>query len=163
MERQPHFCLECFALIAAEAQTCPICGRDQAQLRARDYHAKLLHALHHPLSEVRMRAIIALGLRGEPDAAQALADCALRHPVDVVEGLEIVRSLRLLQARSGRLEALENLARRHPAQAVRAAAARALADSSGEAEPHRLGDHGAHGATSTEKSAHENSSTDSKR
>ena len=36
-----------------------------------------------------MRAIIALGWRGEQEMAAALAECALRHPSDVVEGLEM--------------------------------------------------------------------------
>jgi hypothetical protein len=73
-----------------------------------------------------MRAIIALGWQGEPDAASALVDCALRHPVDVVEGLEIVRSLARIEGRHPGVGALERLLELHPAHAVRAAALRAL-------------------------------------
>lgn len=127
MQRQPHFCLECFALIPAEAQVCPHCGKDQERLRQKDYRAKLLHALQHPLSEVRMRAIIALGWQGEPDAASDLVECALRHPIDVVEGLEIVRSLARIESRYPGRGALERLMAQHPAHAVQEAAMRALA------------------------------------
>ena len=44
------------------------------------------------------------------------------------EGLEIVRSLTRLQAPDARREFLSQLARRHPARAVRAGAERALHD-----------------------------------
>lgn len=70
-----------------------------------------------------MRAIIALGWHGEAEAVPALVDCALRHPIDVIEGLEIVRSLSHIQTHH--LRALEVLAENHPAHAVRAAARRA--------------------------------------
>lgn len=134
VEQQPRYCLECFALIPAEARICPHCGEDQERLRERDYRARLLHALRHPLSEVRMRAIIALGWQGEPDAASALVECALRHPVDVVEGLEIVKSLARIEGRHPGLGALERLLKLHPAHAVRTAAIRALAVRAPETE-----------------------------
>lgn len=74
-----------------------------------------------------MRAIIALGLRGEVLAAEELAGCAVRHPIDVVEGLEIVRSLTHIAETTGQREALARIAWEHPAHAVRRAAAEALA------------------------------------
>lgn len=74
-----------------------------------------------------MRAIIALGLRGEAQAADALAACALRHPLDVVEGLEIVRSLRCIAELTGERQALTRIAHDHPGHAVRQAAEQALA------------------------------------
>lgn len=117
----PTYCPACFAQIPAEAAACPACGQDLARLSHRDYREKLLAALHHPLADVRLRAIIALGWRREPEAAQALAECALRHPIDVVQGLEVVESLRIIDGDPGR-EALERLARDHPAHAVRARA-----------------------------------------
>ncbi len=91
-------------------------------LRERDYREALLHALHHPLAEVRMRAIIALGLRGELETADALAEFALRHPTDVVQGLEIVHSLSCVRDTATRQRTLSSLALRHPAHAVRVAA-----------------------------------------
>jgi hypothetical protein len=70
-----------------------------------------------------MRAILALGLRGEENAADALVDCALRHPIDVVEGLAVVKALTRLGA-AGR-QALLKLAERDPAHAVRVSARQA--------------------------------------
>lgn len=84
-----QICLRCFHLIPVEAQTCPRCGADLTAFSAQNYADKLIAALDHPLSEVRIRAIIALGWRGEERAAQPLLDLALRHPVDVVEGLAV--------------------------------------------------------------------------
>ena len=110
------------------------------KLSERDYQTKLLHALLHPLSEVRMRAIIALGMRRNPIAADALFDCALRHPKDVVEGLEIVASLALLQPHSAGHAALCRLAARHPAHAVRSAAKKALLREPARDEPEERDD-----------------------
>jgi len=119
--------LACFHLIPAEERVCPYCGADLAAFSARDYRTKLLHALFHPLADVRMRAVIALGWRGEPETADDLAACALRHPSDVVAGLEIINSLvRLKEGKTAR-ESLSVLKERHPAHAVREGAARALA------------------------------------
>jgi HEAT repeat protein len=106
-----------------EVQVCPDCGADIAALSARDYADKLIAALHQPLADVRMRVIIALGWRGEARAAQPLLELTLRHPVDVVEGLAVVESLKKLGT-EGRI-ALSDLAQRHPAHAVREAAKKA--------------------------------------
>lgn len=119
---QQQFCPGCFALIPADAAICPACGQTIAAVDPADYREKLLRALHHPLSEVRMRAIIALGWRGEIVAVSALIECALHHPTDVIEGLEIVRSLRQIETKTGDPRGLLVLAERHPARAVRAAA-----------------------------------------
>lgn len=64
-----------------------------------------------------MRAILALGLRGETNAGDALVECALRHPGDVVEGLAVVATLIRL-GDSGR-DALARLGESHPAHVVR--------------------------------------------
>jgi len=120
VEDPQQICLACFHLISAAAQTCPYCGADLAAFSARDYVDKLIAALAHPLSEVRMRAIIALGWRGEVHAAQPLLDLALRHPVDVVEGLAVLDSLARMGV-EGR-GAMAALAERHRAHAVREAA-----------------------------------------
>ncbi len=123
-----NYCIHCFAEIAPEARQCPFCGVEfQEWARSLDYETRLIHALGHPLADVRMRAIIALGKRGDQQAAAALVRCALRHPIDVVEGLEIVDSVRRLRPGGVRSKALGCLARDHPAHAVRHAAAQALA------------------------------------
>jgi hypothetical protein len=90
---QSGYCPGCFALIDAGAERCPACGLDLARFGARDYRDKLRAALLHPLAEVRRRAIISIGWRRESEAAPSLVDCALRHPTDVVEGLQVVESL----------------------------------------------------------------------
>ncbi len=120
-----QYCGECFELFDADLVCCPRCGASDAMLGYRDYQQKLLHALEHPLAEVRMRAIIAIGLRGERSAAEALVDCALRAPGDVVEGLEVVRSLEAILAGTSDLAPLKRLAETHPAHAVQVAATRA--------------------------------------
>jgi HEAT repeat protein len=120
-----QFCAACFHLVPADATACPACGADLAALSARDYQDKLLAALHHPLSEVRMRAIIALGWRGEALAAEPLVRCALRHPTDVVEGLQVVESLARLRDAGVARQALHTLQAQHPAHAVRVAAGQA--------------------------------------
>lgn len=69
-----------------------------------------------------MGAILSLGRRADPTAATALTQCALAYPSDVVQALEIVRSLSRLAAGAERTAALEHLAEHHPAHAVRVAA-----------------------------------------
>lgn len=128
MNKHPGFCPACFAPLAQEADVCPACGARMAELSGRDYREKLVHALLHPLADVRMRAIIALGLRGEPETVEALVECALRHPIDVVAGQEIVHSLVQVKGTGVRQTALATLKARHSARAVRKGAERALTE-----------------------------------
>jgi hypothetical protein len=85
-------------------------------------------ALNRPAADVRMRAIIALGLRRESAAEQAFVGCALRHPNDVDAGLEVIPSLRRLGERNRKRGELSKLAHSHPAMSVRQAARRVLSD-----------------------------------
>lgn len=121
-----QYCGQCFAMYPTGDACCLRCGAPTAALSFRDYQEKLVHALEHPLADVRMRAIIALGLRGESKAVQALVDCALRHPTDVTEGLQIVHSLQAMLAGTGDLSSLERLTREHPGHAIQLAALRVL-------------------------------------
>ena len=73
-----------------------------------------------------MRAIIALGMRHESGTALPLAECALRHPLDVVGGIEIIYALKIFGTSIEGLHALEILANQHAAHAVRIAARIAL-------------------------------------
>ncbi|HUW00398.1 MAG TPA: HEAT repeat domain-containing protein [Gallionella sp.] len=127
MSEHPGFCLACFMPLPAEADICPVCGARMAELSKRNYREKLTHALLHPLADIRMRAIIALGLRGEPETADALVACALRHPTDVVQGMEIIHSLDQMKDATVRQAALSTVQAQHHAHAVREGAARALA------------------------------------
>lgn len=119
------FCPHCFTMIEVGAERCPVCGRDLQSWHAESYPARLMRALQHPLSDVRMRAIIALGLRHETAAEPALLQCAKDHPDDVIEGLEIAKSLRLIASRTGSDASLLALAGLHHAKAVIAAARKA--------------------------------------
>ncbi|ABU59951.1 MULTISPECIES: HEAT repeat domain-containing protein [Roseiflexus] len=118
------YCPLCFAEIGEDQQDapCPVCGATPDAWRRRDYTDRLIYALRHPNPEVRMGAIISLGNRREPRAAVPLAECALAHPVDVVQALAIVEAIRNLQASPERDEAL-NLLASHPARVVRRAVA----------------------------------------
>jgi hypothetical protein len=121
------YCPSCFAEVKAEEAICPQCRTDIAQwLDAHTYHERLIHALSHPISEVRMGSIIALGKRRDPRAARPLAECALAFPVDVVQGLEILEALARMPAGPEKQTALTRLTR-HPAGAVQKEAGRILA------------------------------------
>lgn len=128
MNEHPGFCLACFMPLPQEAETCPVCGARMAELSERNYREKLVHALLHPLADIRMRAIIALGWRGEPETADALVACALNHPLDVVQGLEIINSLEQMKDAMKRQTTLSILQAQHRAHAVREGARRVLAN-----------------------------------
>ncbi len=134
MNEHPGFCLSCFMPLSQEADACPVCGASMAELSGRHYQEKLVHALLHPLADIRMRSIIALGWRAEPETADALVACALRHPIDVVQNLEILRSLDRMKDETIRKTALSTLQARHPAHAVRESAARMLDSSQRKGE-----------------------------
>ncbi len=125
------YCLNCFALIPSEAEKCPLCAGSIAALSAQGYREKLLHALEHPLDDVRMRAIIAIRLRGDAEAVLPLAECALRHPLNLEEGIEIVRALEGFRLSSDGRRAMEMLANGHPAHAVRIVARQAMGKNKG--------------------------------
>ena len=127
MAEHQQYCGECFARFDAATDVCPHCGAVASRLSERDYDEKLLHALHHPLADVRLRAVIALGRRASADAAPAIVDCALHHPTDVVQALEIIDSLlRIAHSDAAAFAALARLVEEHPAAVVRNAAARIL-------------------------------------
>ncbi len=65
-----------------------------------------------------MGAIITLGNQRDERAALPLAQCALRHPIDIVQNLEILRSLRKLPCGTGRDAALAML-QNHPSRPIR--------------------------------------------
>lgn len=126
--RKLAFCPKCYAQISLDAEICPHCHTSLRAWQERAYAGRLIEALRHPLSEVRMRAIIALGWRGERAAEGPLVDCALRHPIDVIEGLEIVNSLRLIRDSGSDDTWLRYLELHHAARAVRTSAAEILHD-----------------------------------
>ncbi len=119
-----QYCTWCFAEIPLDAKVCPDCGTNlDDYARHTPYPDRLIHALHHPLSETRMGAIIALGKQADPRTIGALTDCALEHDGDVIEALEILRSLAQMPNVPSLRQALQRLAQDHPAHAVRVKAA----------------------------------------
>jgi Uncharacterised protein family UPF0547 len=59
------FCPKCYRQIPVDAEVCPYCGTSVHEWAKKIYSQRLIDALGHPLDDVRMRAIIALGLRSE--------------------------------------------------------------------------------------------------
>lgn len=116
------FCPACFATLPYGVERCTACGADLRQHDALSYSRRLVHALRHPLADVRLRVIVALGLKREVRAARALALTALRHPTDVIADLAIVGSLARMRDQARAWHALECLARGHPSRLIREAA-----------------------------------------
>ncbi len=119
------YCPNCFTMIPVGVSVCPICSVVISDISGMDFSDKLLHALEHPLDDVRMRAIIALGLRGEEGTALPMAECALRHPMNIEEGLEVVERLKNFAPFPEVFSALGILAN-HEAHAVQEAATKAM-------------------------------------
>ncbi|MCU0259741.1 MAG: hypothetical protein MUE78_01855 [Ilumatobacteraceae bacterium] len=132
-----YFCPACFAEVGSAAPVCLACGVTAADWEAdRTYTQRLVHALGHPVPTTRMMAILALKGRLEPDTAMPLALCAQAYPVDVVQGMEILRAIEALAADAPqRQAALRNLTT-HPSRLMRDRAAELLE------QPPRTGDPG---------------------
>lgn len=120
------FCPFCFEMMPVEAEQCPSCGGVPAEFDRLPYHQRLIAALHHPLDDVRMRAILALGKRRQPEAAEPLLDCALRFPTDVPQGAAIAEALMRIARWTRDREPLRRLAAEHGSVMVRNAAERWL-------------------------------------
>lgn len=120
------YCPVCGKALSYDASTCPNCAADITKWNAAGFVDKLVAALKHPLADIRMRAIIVLGNRREPRAAEPLLECALSHPTDVIEGLAIVDSLAKIREVTKSDAELKRLVVEHGARAVREAAKRAL-------------------------------------
>ncbi|MEY2341990.1 HEAT repeat domain-containing protein [Acidithiobacillus sp. IBUN Pt1247-S3] len=127
-----HYCPLCFAEIPVGSERCPACGRDiEYWERHTPYFERLLWALHNPHSEVRMGAILSLQHQGRAEAAEPLADCAMRFPVDVVQGLAVVDAITQLPESPEKQRALQTL-QSHAAHSVRNAAEKFCAATNGE-------------------------------
>lgn len=118
--------MNCFSLMPADADTCPVCGASVSEWQAHEFNEKLLHALDHPSNEVRARVIDILVRLHEPGTAIKLVECALRHPLDFSENQQIITALKDAEAFPDGRRALDILAQDHPSHAVRVAAEAAL-------------------------------------
>lgn len=115
------FCPRCFVELNPATVSCPYCGADIENWRAQPFGERLIHALGHPLSDVRMAEIEALGRRGDAGAALPLVQCALANPLDVVQGMAVLRALAGMRHDESWDAAVASLAH-HPARAVARAA-----------------------------------------
>lgn len=98
-----------------------MCGVDSKEwVQRHTYTSRLIHALDHPISEVRMAAVISLGNRGDATASLPLVHCALKHPTDIALAMEITNALKKLPIGPERAEAI-TLLKTHPAHAIRQA------------------------------------------
>lgn len=125
-----YYCPLCFAEIPPDVERCPACGGSLVEWQLHPYTERLMQALGHPHSEVRMGVIIALGGRADPATAAVLTQCAFAYPNDVVQALEIVHSLSRFAVSPERTAALKRLVEHHPAHATRVAATEVLNGSS---------------------------------
>ena len=116
------FCPTCFRDLAPGETVCSACGTDvRAWTRETPVDARLIQNLQHPDAGVRLAAVVSLGDRQAPDAAQPLVESALAHPDDIMQGLETAVALARLPLGDPRTAGLTRL-QEHPAEAVRAAA-----------------------------------------
>lgn len=104
-----------------DVEICQSCNiRVKEWTAQKSYTERLIHALNHPISEVRMGAIISLGKLKQVKAAIPLAQCAFERPIDVVQGLEIANALKQMNFEPEVEQALKMLFK-HPARAIRRA------------------------------------------
>jgi hypothetical protein len=83
MTETPTFCPVCYSQIPIDEEVCPI-----AASLSKNGSAGIMwtSSFRRFMADVRMRVIIAFGLQRELRAAQALIDCALRHPCEWSRG-----------------------------------------------------------------------------
>jgi hypothetical protein len=120
------FCAHCFAILQAGRVICPSCREKVRYLNDDESLNLLVKVLHDNRADVRSTAIFVLGRRKDRRAADALVACALRHPSDIDEGLQIVKVLSAIDDGVPRTTALQYLIARHPASEIKQAAFRAL-------------------------------------
>jgi hypothetical protein len=71
------FCPNCFEDIGPDAEICKSCRISVKEwMTQKSYTTRLIHALNHPIAEVRMGAIISLGKLKGVKAPIPLAKCA---------------------------------------------------------------------------------------
>jgi len=92
-----YFCPFCFKGIIIGQKICPHCKVNiPLWEKNTSYEEKLIHALDHPIAEVREGVIITLGNLKYKKAAAPLAQCAFNYPADNIQNLEILQSIEQL-------------------------------------------------------------------
>ena len=108
------FCPSCFAFVLEKTVTCPNCHTVlQEWDKQHNYFEKLIKALEHPLSEVRMAAVAALTEFRSSTAALPAVLCALKRPEDIELLKSVILLLNQLPECNDKNVALERLSR-HP-------------------------------------------------
>lgn len=120
------FCAHCFAILQAGYRTCPSCKERVGYLTDVESRDLLVKVLHDRRADIRSTAIFALGRRKDRLTVDALVACALRHPSDITQGLQIVKVLAAIDDGAPQTTALHYLIARHPAGEVKQAAFCAL-------------------------------------
>jgi HEAT repeat protein len=117
------YCLECFAEVGNDDRRCAACGADLTAQDRDHFGRKLVRARGHRLSDRRILAARALGVRGDPEAVPALIRAA--EDDDPYVAAEAVRALASIGDRSG-LQVVRRMAHGEGSVVVKAAASEAL-------------------------------------
>jgi len=120
-----YYCWACYGRNAAAAGSCVHCGGEIEAPPSTSYADRLLWALEHPVSEIRVDAAFSLGSRRENPRSRASAHTlALESPDPFLAAaaLESLVAISGLEPTRGLLESLANSRRAH----LRAVAPRLL-------------------------------------
>ena len=105
-----YYCWACYGRNAAAAGSCVHCGGEIEAPPSTSYVDRLLWALEHPVSEIRVDAAFILGSRRESRAAERLRTLALESPDSFLAAaaLESLVAISGLELTRGLLESLAN-------------------------------------------------------
>jgi hypothetical protein len=73
-------CPACWRVVPHDARRCSHCGADITILHERDFRAKLMGALTHPIADTVILAAVALAARHDPEASHAIETAMWRFP-----------------------------------------------------------------------------------
>ena len=120
MSRLTCYCWHCYGENVAARGACRHCGRRIEAPEGTSYLDQLLWALDHPLGEIKLFAVQALGARRDLAAADRLRQVALEAG-DPYVAAEAVRSLVSIEGVEKARDVLERVAETGAAPARRAA------------------------------------------
>jgi HEAT repeat protein len=120
MARLTYYCWHCYGESVLSRGPCERCGRPIEAPEATTYLERLLWALDHPLGEIRLFAVQALGARRDRSAAGRLRELATETR-DPYVAAEAVRSLVLIEGEENVRDVLERVIETGTAPARRAA------------------------------------------
>ncbi len=113
------FCPVCFKKLNKNRLICPYChiniNKWQEEIT---YESRLIHALQHPLSEVRMGAIITLANMRSTNALIPLTNCAFKYPKDIIQNLEIIKSIEKIPSCKDKIVIIKKF-KQHPSKIIK--------------------------------------------